>query len=132
MLAAGWMPTEDTQEPVEYPDPYDDAVKLELSRIKGWSGATVADLQKLDPMKLYDLDQRLLAEERLRSTIPPEYQGQVHQAEIEDPDPSKYMTTLTHTIEIVAIDQANIALVCSYVSSEERRVGKECRRTCRS
>src|SRR3546814_7420055 len=30
MLAAGWMPTEDTQEPVEYPDPYDDAVKLEL------------------------------------------------------------------------------------------------------
>src|SRR3546814_426938 len=117
MLAAGWMPTEDTQEPVEYPDPYDDAVKLELSRIKGWSGATVADLQKLDPMKLYDLDQRLLAEERLRSTIPPEYQGQVHQAEIEDPDPSKYMTTLTHTIEIVAIDQENIALVRSYVCS---------------
>src|SRR3546814_14213795 len=68
-------------------------------------------------MKLYDLDQRLLAEERLRSTIPPEYQGQVHQAEIEDPDPSKYMTTLTHTIEIVAIDQENIALVRSYVCS---------------
>lgn len=118
MLAAGWMPTEDVQESFDYADPFDDAIKREQGRIKAWSGVSVVDLQELDPMKLYDLDPVLLADERLRSTIPHEYQGRVSQAESADNDPSRYMKTWIETINIIAIDQAGIALVQSYVSCD--------------
>lgn len=83
-----------------------------------WTGASVQDINALGNYE--DSPWDTLACEHLSRTVPPEYQGWVKEARREHPDATMALTnslaSTTSAVQIVAIDNAGEALVCSYVS----------------